>query len=190
MQGRERDTARTRRVVLDAATEVVGKRGSGASVDAIAQAAGVSKGGLLHHFKSREQLLLALAEDLAEQFRAAVHAAVDPRDNAPGRLVRGYVNATFDDLLDGSAASEHAVLVATLATAPGVAQVLRRDTQQWVEAFEADGLHPQRVLLIVRAADGASIAGLSEGGTDPEEMEQSRQLLLALSRQDGPLIEL
>ncbi|MFF5225109.1 TetR/AcrR family transcriptional regulator [Dactylosporangium sp. NPDC000521] len=189
MQGRERDTIRTRRAILDAATTVVGKRGQGASVDAIAQAAGVSKGGLLHHFKSRDQLLLALAEDLAEQWWAAVRAAVDPRDNAPGRLVRGYINATFDDLLDGSAASEHAVLVATLATAPGVAEVLQRDTRQWAEAFEADGLHPQRVLMIVRAADGTAVAGLFEGGTNQQELQASRQLLLALSRQDGPLIE-
>ncbi|MER5335842.1 TetR/AcrR family transcriptional regulator [Micromonospora sp. NPDC002717] len=177
-------------MVLDAAAKVVGTHGSGASVDAIARQAGVSKGGLLHHFRSRDQLLLALAEDLAEQFAAAVHAAVDPRDHAPGRLVRGYVNATFDDLIDGTSVPEQVVLAAALSTVPGVAEVLQRDKQRWNEAFDADGLHPQRALLIVRAADGVATAGLYEGGTDPEELRRTRQLLLALSRQEGPLADL
>ncbi len=190
MQGRERDTVRTRRVVLDAAAKVVGTHGSGASVDAIAREAGVSKSGLLHHFRSRDQLLFALAEDIAEQFAATVYAAVDPRDHAPGRLVRGYVNATFEDLLDGSTVPEQAMLAATLSTVPGVPEVLQRDKQRWREAFDADGLHPQRALLIVRAADGVAIAGLYEGDSDPEELRQARHLLLALSRQDGPLVDL
>ncbi|WP_433392244.1 TetR/AcrR family transcriptional regulator [Micromonospora sp. KLBMP9576] len=190
MRGRERDTARTRRVVLDAAAKVVGTHGSGASVDAIARQAGVSKGGLLHHFRSRDELLLAVAEDLAEQFAASVYAAVDPRDHAPGRLVRGYVNATFDDLLDEARVPEQAVLAATLSAVPGVARVLQRDKQRWKEAFDADGLHPQRVLLITRAADGAAIAGLYEGGSHPEELGHARRLLLALSRHEGPLLDL
>ncbi|MEV4135185.1 TetR/AcrR family transcriptional regulator [Dactylosporangium sp. NPDC049742] len=187
MEGRGRNTDKTRRMVLDAAAEVVGTHGAGASVDTIARHAGVSKGGVLHHFKSRDQMLLALAEDLIEQFRAAVHAAIDPHDNAPGRLARGYVNATFDELVSGDGNSEFAVLVATLFSVPGVAELLRQDSRRWAEAFDADGLHPQRARVIMHAADGASIAGLY-GGSDLEALEQSRHLLLALSRQEGPLL--
>ena len=182
MTSRERDTARTRRAVLDAAARTVAAQGAGASLDVIAREAGVSKSGLLHHFRSRDQLLLALAQDLADQFTTAVHAAVDPRDHARGRLVRGYVNATFDGLGDGSKVPEHVVLVAALSTVPGVAQLLQRDTQAWNEAFEADGLHPDRVLLITKAADGASVAGLYEGVSDPGQVERTRRLLLALTR--------
>jgi AcrR family transcriptional regulator len=185
MTSRERDTTRTRRAVLDAAARIVAAQGAGASLDVIARAAGVSKSGLLHHFRSRDQLLLALAQDLADQFTAAVHAAVDPRDHARGRLVRGYVNATFDGLGDGSKVPEHVVLVAALSTVPGVAQLLQRDSQTWNEAFEADGLHPDRVLLITKAADGASVAGLYEGVTDPGQTERTRRLLLDLSRDEA-----
>ncbi|WP_305786311.1 TetR/AcrR family transcriptional regulator [Symbioplanes lichenis] len=183
---KERDTARTRRIVLDAAARVVGRQGSGASVDAIARAAGVSKGGLLHHFKSRDQLLLALAEDLVEQWTAAVRAKVDPRDHGRGRLVRAYVNALFDETLGETGVPEHVTLYATLAGVPGVAELLRRDKERWREAFEADGLDPDRVLLVVRAADGAAVASLYEGGADPGEIEHTRRLLLALTEADGP----
>ena len=188
MPDRERDAARTRRLVLDAAARAVAAHGSGVSLDVVARAAGVSKGGLLHHFRSREALLLALAEDLVERFRADVAAAVDPRDQAPGRLVRGYVNAVVDDLLAPPAAAEHALLYAALTVVPAVAELLRRDKQWWDRAFADDGLHPQRALLVVRAADGAGVAGLYEGGEDPEELERTRLLLLALTRVDGPLV--
>jgi AcrR family transcriptional regulator len=186
---KERDTTRTRRAVLDAAAAVVRKQGVSASVDAIAREAGVSKGGLLHHFRSRDQLLLAVAEDLALQFREAVYAAVDPRDHAVGRLLRGYINATFDDMEEGWEAAEWALVTAALAVVPGVVALLQEEKRRWDEEFEADGVHPDRVLLIQRAADGASLSGIYEGASDPREMHHARTLLLALSHGSGPLTD-
>ncbi|MEV0878660.1 TetR/AcrR family transcriptional regulator [Micromonospora echinofusca] len=188
MPARERDTARTRRVVLDAAARAVVAHGAGVSLDLIARTAGVSKGGLLHHFRSREQLLLELARDLAEQFTAAVHATVDPRDHARGRLVRGYVRATLDGLGDGSTVPEHVILAASLAGVPGVAELLQEDNRRWDEALEADGLDPDRVRLITLAADGAAVAGLYGGGTDPDDARRLRELLIRLSTDEGPLV--
>jgi AcrR family transcriptional regulator len=187
MPAKERDTARTRRQVLDAAARTVAAQGTGVSLDVIAREAGVSKSGLLHHFRSRDQLLLAVAEDLNQQFRAQVEASVDPRDHAEGRLLRGYVNAIFDASADGSAASEYFVLAVALSSVPGVNEVMREDTVRWQEAFAADGLHPDRVLLITRAADGASLAAVYEGGVDHDQLRRTRELLLSLSRGRGPL---
>ncbi|MGC4789763.1 TetR/AcrR family transcriptional regulator [Micromonospora sp. DT178] len=187
MPPRERDTARTRRAVLDAAARAVVVHGAGVSLDLIARTAGVSKGGLLHHFRSREQLLLELARDLAEQFTAAVHAAVDPRDHARGRLVRGYVRATLDGLGDGSTVPEHVILAASLAGVPGVAEFLQEDDRSWTEALDADGLDPDRARLITLAADGAAVASLYGGGRDPQDTRRLRDLLIRLSRGEGPL---
>ncbi|WP_222195295.1 TetR/AcrR family transcriptional regulator [Modestobacter italicus] len=183
-----RDTARTRRLVLDAAAELVAAQGVGVSLDVIARHAGVSKSGLLHHFRSREQLLVALAEDLLAQFAAAVDAAVDLADHGPGRLVRAYVRAVFDDLRPEQVVPEHIVLSTALAAVPGVPDLLRADALRWREAFVADGLDPQRVLLITSAADGAAVSGVYEGSVDPARLEHVRELLLALSRGEGPLV--
>ena len=183
-----RDTARTRRLVLDAAAAAVTAQGAGVSLDVIARQAGVSKSGLLHHFRSRDQLLVALAEDLAEQFTAQVHAAVDLADHAPGRLVRAYVRASFDELRPEEAIPEHLVLATALAAVPGVRELLRADARRWREAFLADGLDAQRVLLITAAADGAALSGIYEGDLDPARLQRTRALLIALSRADGPLV--
>jgi AcrR family transcriptional regulator len=187
MQRQGRDPARTRRAVLDAAAAAVGGHGAGVSLDVVARQAGVSKAGLLHHFPSRDKLHLAVAEDLVEQFHAAVDAAVDPRDHAEGRLIRGYVHATFDALSDESAAPDLVVLTAALLTGPGVTELLTEDRKRWDRIFEDDGLHHDRVLVITRATDGASIAHVYEGGVDPARLRHTRELLLALSRGTGPL---
>jgi AcrR family transcriptional regulator len=186
---RERDPARTRRTVLDAAAQVLAMKGAGVSIDTIARAAGVSKGGLLHHFHSRDELLLALAEDMLERFAATVRAAVDPSDRAEGRLLRGYVQASFDSLRDESSPAEHVAMVAAVANVPGVAEVMRKDKARWDEYFAADGLDPQRILVVLRATDGAAIAGLYEGGHSHEELERTRRLLLSLTRSTGPLTD-
>ena len=131
-----------------------------------------------------------LTLDLAEQFHADVHAALDPADLAPGRLVRAYVKVTFDGLGDRSTTPEYILIGAVLAAVPGVAELMRRDSQRWREALAADGLDPQRILLITRAADGETVAGMFEGGYDPEHLDYARELLLALSRVNGPLVDL
>jgi AcrR family transcriptional regulator len=183
-----RDPARTRRAVLDAAAAAVAAQGAGVSLDVVAREAGVSKAGLLHHFPSRDQLFLAVAGDLVEGFRTAVDTAVDPRDHAEGRVVRGYVNATFDALGTGAPASDFVVVTATLASVPGVSDLLAEEKKRWDRTFADDGLHPDRVLVITRAADGASVAHFYEGGFDLERLERTRELLLALTRDAGPLL--
>lgn len=183
-----RDPIKTRRTVLDAAARAVVAHGAGVSLDVIAREAGVSKSGLLHHFPSREHLLVAAAEDMVQQFRDAVTAAADPGDHGRGRLVRAYVNASFDSIEDEPQVPDYVLLGAALATVPGVRELLRADKEHWDAAFAADGLDPQRALLITRAADGAGFAGLWEGGIDRAQLQHTRDLLLALTRGDGPLV--
>ncbi|GAA3623777.1 TetR family transcriptional regulator [Kineosporia mesophila] len=183
----ERDPAKTRRTVLDAAARVVAERGAGVSIDAIAREAGVSKGGLLHHFRSRDELIRALADDMLEAFFVAVQAAADPADRAEGRLMRGYIKASFDVLLQESSPAEHVALVSAVFKAPGVADLMRKDKVRWEAYFADDGLDPQRLLVILRAADGAAIAGLYEGGHSHEDLEHIREILMNLTRSPGPL---
>jgi AcrR family transcriptional regulator len=57
--------ARTRAALLRAAGRVFAEHGfHGATLEAVAAGAGVSKGALFHYFPSKEQLFLALLEDL------------------------------------------------------------------------------------------------------------------------------
>ncbi|MDP5183612.1 TetR/AcrR family transcriptional regulator [Blastococcus sp. BMG 814] len=190
MTGQIRDAARTRRALLDAAARSVGVHGAGVTLDVVAREAGVSKGGLMHHFGSKDELLTALVDDLFEEFARAVQEQVDPDDDAPGKLLRGYVRATFDELERGSDAVEQTTLMATLSSLPGLARRSQDRYRRWNETLAGDGVDRQRVLLVLRACDGVSIAPLFEGAIEPDELADTRELLLRLTRDTGPLVEL
>ena len=58
----------TRRRLVDAAVEVVRTRGiQGLTLQSVATEAGLSKGGLLYHFSSKEELVTALLHDAMER---------------------------------------------------------------------------------------------------------------------------
>jgi AcrR family transcriptional regulator len=73
--------------LLDAAAALVIKRGTGAlTLEAVAESAHVSKGGLLYYFDSKNSLLEALADYLAEQLQTEVE-----REAQGGNLAKAYL---------------------------------------------------------------------------------------------------
>src|SRR3954466_8145990 len=66
-----------RRVLIDAALQLVGEGGSDAvSVREAARRAGVSPGAPFRHFPSRDALMTAVAEEAQRRFRAEIEAAL------------------------------------------------------------------------------------------------------------------
>ncbi|MCP3143565.1 TetR/AcrR family transcriptional regulator [Pyxidicoccus xibeiensis] len=189
MPGPQRDAARTRRTLLSTAARVIAEHGAGVSLDLVAREADVSKGGLLHHFPSREALLLGLVEHLVEEFDAAVARALDPADTAPGRFARAWIRSIFEDLSDSKLAHERATLVGILGTVPEVVRRIHEEGERWSQRLAQDGLDAQRVVLITRACDGATMASLFQRQLGTRELTEERDLLLALTRETGPLVD-
>src|SRR5258708_23916338 len=68
-----------RRVLIDAALQLVGEGGADAvSVREAARRAGVSPGAPFRHFPSRVALMNAVAEEAQRRFRAEIEAALSP----------------------------------------------------------------------------------------------------------------
>ncbi|WIV55653.1 TetR/AcrR family transcriptional regulator [Amycolatopsis nalaikhensis] len=171
----------TRRALLDAAGTVIRTRGISASLDDIAKAAGVSKGGLLYHFPAKDALVRTLAQDILDTFRAEVHAALDPADTAPGALTRAYVRASLDTSYDEVAVRENIALIAQLISIPEIAELARADAERWDRDLHADGLPDHVVTLVVAAADGASTAPLWGVGIEVAAARKLEQQLLDLT---------
>lgn len=84
---RARAASQRRQQLLDAAAALVLKKGTTAlTLDAVAEAAHVSKGGLLYYFDSKNSLLEALADYLAEDLQIQVE-----RQAAGGSLAKAYL---------------------------------------------------------------------------------------------------
>ena len=187
MAALQRDAVRTRRALLEATERVLSTHGSAFSLDTVAREAGVSKGGLLHHFRSRDALLAALVKEWTRRFDDAVQRHLDPADERPGHVCRAHIRASFDnpELTDGPWVNPS--VQAALLGVPEVLKGAHADAERWQREMADDGLHPQRVLLISRALDGEAMAELFGPAGDPASRTALRDLLLALTEDTGPL---
>lgn len=168
----------TRRAVLEAAGEVIRTRGLNASLDDIARHAGVSKGGLIYHFASKDDLLLELARSLLATFHAEIQSRLDPADTAPGRFTRAYIRALLAPAEDEAAVRRSIALISQLSTVPAVADLVAADTDQLNAELAADGLPLDVLTLVTAAADGVSSAPMWGGSARaPEYRELERRLI-------------
>lgn len=175
-----RNSERTRSAVLAAAAEAMSDRGTGVSLDHIARRAGVSKGGLLHHFPNREALIVALVEDAQQQLRDSVLQHVDLTENRPGKLLRAYVRA----MTSGAEATLQYFTAAPswagIYQIPKVSEITAADTCWWNDNLAADGLPGDRILVVRRAAEGIA-AAVAFGDESPSAADRARVVLLHLA---------
>lgn len=176
-----RSPEQTRRKLLDAAAAVVRTKGIAATLDDIAKSAGVSKGGLIYHFASKDELILALADDVAESFRTAVMQAMDESEPATGRLTRAYVRASFDVSRDQGTTRDDMRLAVQLSCSPEVEEHTRHDSERWEAELWADGLDEDVLTLVIAAADGVSVAPLWGGQTDRAHYQRLMNQLIAMT---------
>lgn len=92
---RSRIQRRNREMILDAALEVFSQFGfRGATVDQIAETAGMSKPNLLYYFASKEAIHHTLLDRMLETWLAPLHA-LDPEGD-PLAEILGYVRRKLD----------------------------------------------------------------------------------------------
>ncbi|NLR96899.1 TetR/AcrR family transcriptional regulator [Rhizobium sp. P38BS-XIX] len=83
-----------RQQLLEVAARLASEKGMTAvTLDAVSGASGVSKGGLLHHFPSKNMLLEALFDSMLAQLDAAIQEAMRADPLPHGRFTRGYLRA-------------------------------------------------------------------------------------------------
>src|ERR1700688_4772194 len=93
---RGRPSARDK--ILDAALELIGDIGVPAvTLEGVAARAGISKGGLLYHFRFKEQLLAAANEHLVRRRVASREAEEKHLPKSSARRLKAYVLASVNN---------------------------------------------------------------------------------------------
>jgi AcrR family transcriptional regulator len=84
--------------LLDAAEAVVVREGVGKlTLDAVSVEAGMSKGGLLYHFPTKEKLVEAMVQRVADHWRQGFMEAYTTVPEGPGRMVRAMLAHCLSD---------------------------------------------------------------------------------------------
>ncbi|HET7326424.1 MAG TPA: TetR/AcrR family transcriptional regulator [Nocardioidaceae bacterium] len=172
-------TARER--VVEAAISIAARDGVPAlTLDAVAAEAGVSKGGLLYHFASKEALLAGMVESALTGWSADIDAAVGSDPVPTGRAARAYLRSACDP---GDDPSRELALLTAAALDPRCAQAWRTAVDGWAAA---DG--PELDLLVTRlAADGLWLArALGLYGLDAARIAAVTDRVTELTRDPRP----
>src|SRR5215469_4359510 len=134
----------TRTRILVAAARVVREKGvPRLTLEEVARVASVSKGGLLYHFSTKEQLIQAMLEHSLAAFEEELNR-VRANDIEPGSWLRAYIKASFpgqqsslyEQSMIGSA------LLASIGNEPTLAAPYRVHLRKWVQRAVEDGIDP------------------------------------------------
>ncbi|WP_182905065.1 TetR/AcrR family transcriptional regulator [Microbispora sp. H13382] len=167
------------RALLDAAREILAETGRPPTLTRVAERAGLARPSLYQYFRSSEDLLNALVEDVFPRWSAGVAAAMDAAAT-PADRVLAYVLTNFELINEG----EHALATVLAEVAPGdtVAEQSRAMHQQLLEPL-VEALRRLGVAAVPETAEMINaivFAGsrLIESGTDLETAWESARALL------------
>jgi AcrR family transcriptional regulator len=148
----------TRDRILEAGYAIAGQSGVAAvTLDAVANRAGVSKGGLLYHFPSKEALVSGMVDGLCRTFAELADAAAGADPEPAGRSARAYLAASAGEMWQSS---RWLALVGALMISPGLLESWRTWVVAGRAADEAENADPVAAAIVRLAADGLWLAGV------------------------------
>ncbi len=180
---RKKQPELVRRALIDCAARLATECGLQAvTVQAVADAAGVTKGGLFHHFPNKQALIEAVLKDQLDKFDAVIETTLAQDDDSYGSFTRAYVIANLS-------MAEYAPALESTCIALLTDPVARIHWSDWLRArlerHRATDAAPE--LEIVRyAADGVWLADLQQVPADLRiPRDQLRAKLIGLTMRPG-----
>jgi AcrR family transcriptional regulator len=158
---RKKAPAHVRSELLRAAADIATEHGVQAvTLEAVAERAGVSKGGLQYHFRSKQALFDALFAQTLERFEAQMKTSIAADPHPGGANARAYLHAAMNEATPAASTNLLRVLVSSMMTDPDARE---RWAAPMRELSRPDPLPLEQAatLMICRlAADGLWISEL------------------------------
>lgn len=153
MAGRERiRNTKSKEKILEAAERVVAKRGpANLTLDAVAMEAGLSKGGLLYNFPSKQSLIEGMIGVFIKRHRAYLAELRDADGRHPNAAVRTLLAAKRDMPLDRGA---KLAVLAGVAENPNLLAPLRTELTETLRELERESPDARMATLVWLASDG------------------------------------
>jgi AcrR family transcriptional regulator len=178
-------TGATQQRILDAATEVFATRGfSAATMADVVVGSGASIGSIYHHFGGKNELFLAIFEQMANAVDRRIEGAMEEAGEgaAPRRVFELHVRAYLEAMWE----NRRLARVLTSGDTPAGFEVVRRDRMQaafrdWMAVLELDksvrGQVLSRVLVSTMAESSLMVAGCENPDDVPAITDATIELI-------------
>lgn len=169
---------RSRAAALDAALVIIARDGPGRlTLDAIARESGLSKGGVMHQFRTKEAVLKALLERQMAHYDAfATHTMAKMREATDYPELATQIATLREAATTPNSAA--LALLAAMVENPALMAAPRQLDAKRVAAIKAEAKDPDLALLRWAAARGLLLSGLF--GMSPLGKEEHQRLFARL----------
>ncbi|MBB6672948.1 TetR/AcrR family transcriptional regulator [Cohnella nanjingensis] len=142
-----------RSAILQVACRLVRERGaSRLTLDAVAKEAGVSKGGLLYHFPTKEALIQAALDDFLNRFDSSTEEEAARNAKLDNRWAQAYLRQTFEISKEDLEMSFG--ILAAASSNPDLLEPMRQRYIDWQSRMTAECRDPVEATVARLAADG------------------------------------
>lgn len=142
--------------IIAAAARVAAERGvQNMTMDAVAEAGGISKGGVFYHFDSKQELLLAMVQKLVDLTEERIDA-FRAKDRDTGNWLRGFIAASVDGKVEERAPYQELSIAFLTAAANDTTLLAPMNNRQaaWREEINSSGIDSAVAHIVRLAADG------------------------------------
>lgn len=172
----------TRDNILIEACRLVEREGiTHLTLEKVAKEAGVSKGGLLYHFPSKDELIKGMIDDMIKRSYRDIDKHLPTGENPPGEWLRAFVRTTFDEV--GRKDLMSPGLLAVLLSNPDLVDTWRNAYSDWAQKIEDDNNDLIIATIVRLALEGlwfTDLLGFSP--LEGEFREKVQDALIELSR--------
>jgi AcrR family transcriptional regulator len=144
--------------ILHAAEDIILKDGaSHLTLDAVAKAAGLSKGGLMYHFPTKESLIEGLMKRVHIFWMNALQQSLDTTRPGPARMARSMVRCCLSNEKDATRHRHERVFFALAAAKmyqPELFRPIQDSYRAILKEFHNDPQTLGRSLMVMAALDG------------------------------------
>lgn len=149
-----RNPESTKQNILLAAERLIASKGiQTLTLDEVAAGASVSKGGLLHHFSSKQALITGLAQRMITEHEQEIENYRKQDPVAPGSYTRAYLRTNLA-ITDEECSRVCATLTAESRNFPAMQELFQKHAEKCRTTIENDGLDPIVASVIWYAVEG------------------------------------
>ncbi|MEQ5994252.1 TetR/AcrR family transcriptional regulator [Staphylococcus saccharolyticus] len=157
--------------MLESAAAIINEEGADyLTLDDVAKKAGVSKGGLLYHFKSKDSLIEELVNYANNLYKENVNKYISDNKDEKGQWLNAFIEATREHRTENAPITSG--MLAAQGTNRSLLLPLRASYQEWQQQIAHDGLDEVDATIIRLAVDGLWLSEIFGISALDEEMQE------------------
>lgn len=180
-------SSETKEKLLYAAAKIISEKSSSKlTLDEVAKEANISKGGLLHHFKTKESLIEEIGRLAIKKWEALFKTCFEKESDGKGRFMRAYIRSSLDfDCMGEELLFSKKIwiaLISELFENPSLIKIFMESELANEELMAQEQLEPEVINVIRIAVDGLMLSELFHNPFDSEMRAKVIQKLIDMTR--------